>query len=579
MRQCLTEGREFQGELLNFRKDGSPLINRLCITPICGQAGTLTHFIGIQAFTEARLELGPLPAPPWKSHALAQAPASVLAGQGLGGPVARQAVSGEPSGSGAADGRCKRRSTTEAGVSGSADSAAGSGEGLLALSDEVLAQRVFSLVGPRDLACLAMVCRRFHHLADSDSVWAAVCTAQWGEETAAALGQVAARRQLRWGRIAREITTLEAAAWRKLTVKGAVEPYRCNFSACAVGSKLVLFGGEGANMQPLNDTFVLDLEADAPEWRAVRVGSAPPGRWGHTLSCLNSSALVVFGGCGADGLLNDVFVLDLDEQEPTWREVAGREPAGDGEEAGGGGGQRPRPRSWHSSCTLDGSKLVVFGGCTDSGRLLSDTFLLDLEAEKPTWREIPVNWSPPSRLGHSLSVYEDRKILMFGGLATSGPLRLRSSDAFTIDLSEDSPSWRYVTGSTLPGGATAAGTAPPPRLDHVAFGVAGGRVLIFGGSIAGLNSASQVYLLDPAAEKPMWRVLDLPGQKPNFAWGHSTCVMGGTRAVVLGGQTGEEWILNELHELSLLSPPAAAEITPGDDEDPLPLDSQAEQRT
>lgn len=48
-------------------------------------------------------------------------------------------------------------------------------------------------------------------------------------------------------------------------------------------------------------------------------------------------------------------------------------------------------------------------------------------------------------------------------------------------------------------------------------------------------------------------MLNLPGQQPKFAWGHSTCVLGGTRAVVLGGDTGEEWILNELHELSLLS--------------------------
>jgi len=29
--------------------------------------------------------------------------------------------------------------------------------------------------------------------------------------------------------------------------------------------------------------------------------------------------------------------------------------------------------------------------------------------------------------------------------------------------------------------------------------------------------------------------------------------VGGTKAVVLGGQTGEEWTLTEMHELSLLS--------------------------
>lgn len=318
-----------------------------------------------------------------------------------------------------------------------------------------------------------------------------------------------------------------------------MEPSRCNFSACAVGNKLVLFGGEGVNMQPMNDTFVLDLGVAHPEWQYVKVNSPPPGRWGHTLSCLNGSWLVVFGGCGRDGLLNDVFVLDLDAKQPTWREV-------------GAGAGAPLPRSWHSSCTLDGTKLVVSGGCADSGVLLSDTFLLDLTMEKPVWREIPVAWSPPSRLGHTLCVYQKCKILMFGGLAKSGPLRLRSSDVFTIDLSEDAPNWKYITGSTLPGGATPAGTPPPPRLDHVAISLPSGRILIFGGSIAGLHSPSQLYVLDPKEDEPSWRVLSFPGQQqPNFAWGHSTCVVGGTRAVVLGGHTGEEWILNELHELSI----------------------------
>jgi len=132
--------------------------------------------------------------------------------------------------------------------------------------------------------------------------------------------------------------------------------------------------------------------------------------------------------------------------------------------------------------------------------LLSDTFLLDLSMEKPIWREIPVTWTPPSRLGHTLSVYGGRKILMFGGLAKSGPLRFRSSDVFTMDLSEEEPCWRCVTGSGMPGAGNPGGIAPPPRLDHVAVSLPGGRILIFGGSVAGLHSASQLYLLDPTDE-------------------------------------------------------------------------------
>nr|AML78125.1 putative LOV domain-containing protein [Helonias bullata] len=511
IRRCIEDGIEFQGDLLNFKKDGSPLMNRLRLTPIYGDDRTITHVIGIQFFMEANIDLGQLP-----------------------GSLAKETVRHH-----------SNRVVDEKSICRPISFSSGYGNicrefcSMFQLSDEVLSQKILSRLAPRDVASVGSVCTRLYQLTKNEDLWRMVCQNAWGSETTRALETVLGAKRLGWGRLARELTTLEAAAWRKLMVGGAVEPSRCNFSACAVGNRVVLFGGEGVNMQPMNDTFVLDLNASNPEWRHVKVSSPPPGRWGHTLSCLNGSWLVVFGGCGRQGLLNDVFILDLDAKHPAWREIAGVAP--------------PLPRSWHSSCTLDGTKLVVSGGCADSGVLLSDTFLLDVTMEKPVWREIPVSWSPPSRLGHSLSAYGGRKILMFGGLAKSGPLRLRSSDVFTMDLGEDEPGWRCITGSWMPGAGNPAGVGPPPRLDHVAVSLPGGRILIFGGSVAGLHSASQLYLLDPTEEKPTWRILNVPGRPPRFAWGHSTCVVGGTRAIVLGGQTGEEWMLSELHELSLAS--------------------------
>nr|AML77746.1 putative LOV domain-containing protein [Curcuma sumatrana]AML78183.1 putative LOV domain-containing protein [Curcuma longa] len=501
IQRCLEAGIEFQGDLLNFRKDGSPVMNKLQIKPIYGDDEIITHHMGIQFFADTDINLGPLPGPLTRE---VEKPSDRLIGYPIStghGQICRETC-------------C-----------------------LFQVGDEVLSQKILSRLSPRDIASVSSVCKSLYELTKNEDLWKMVCQNAWGSETTRALETVPGARRLGWGRLARELTTLEAVSWRKLTVGGAVEPSRCNFSACAVGNRLVLFGGEGLNMQPMNDTFVLDLNASNPEWRHVNVTSAPPGRWGHTLSCLNGSWLVVFGGCGTQGLLNDVFILDLDAQHPGWREISGLAP--------------PVPRSWHSSCTLDGTKLVVSGGCADSGVLLSDTYLLDITMEKPVWREIPASWTPPSRLGHSLSVYDGRKILMFGGLAKSGPLRLRSSDVFTLDLSEVEPCWRCITGRGMPGAGNPSGIGPPPRLDHVAVSLPGGRILIFGGSVAGLHSPSQLYLLDPTEETPTWRILNVPGRPPRFAWGHSTCVVGGTRTIVLGGRTGEEWVLSELHELSL----------------------------
>ncbi|KAL8229039.1 hypothetical protein R6Q57_013939 [Mikania cordata] len=506
IRRCLNEGIDFQGELLNFRKDGTPLVNRLRLTPIHGDDGVVTHIIGIQVFTETKIDLNSVSYPVFKETCKNQLD---QAAGGKYSPTIGQT-------------KCTERREVC---------------GILLLSDEVIAQNILSRLTLRDVASIGSVCRRIRQLTKNEHVRKMVCQNAWGREVTCALEHMT--KKLGWGRLARELTTLEAVCWKKLRVGGAVEPSRCNFSACAAGNRLVLFGGEGVNMQPMDDTFVLNLDAVNPQWRQVSVKSAPPGRWGHTLSCLNGSWLVVFGGCGKQGLLNDVFVLDLDAKQPTWIEVFGGGP--------------PPPRSWHSSCTIEGSKLVVSGGCTDAGVLLNDTFMLDLTMEKPTWREIPTSRVPPSRLGHSLSVYGRTKILMFGGLANSGHLRLRSSETYTIDLMDEKPQWRVLEYNAFTGVGTQSAVVPPPRLDHVAMSMPCGRVIIFGGSIAGLHSPSQVFLLDPSEEKPSWRILNVPGQAPKFAWGHSTCVVGGTRVLVLGGHTGEEWVLNELHELCLAS--------------------------
>lgn len=506
IRRCLEQGIEFQGELLNFRKDGTPLMNRLKLAPIHDDDGVVTHVIGIQVFSEAKIDLNCLSYPVFKETCTRDY-------DRMGEIPVRE---------GSSPLRQQHQEIC----------------GILRLSDEVLAHNVLSNLTPRDMASLGSVCRRFRQLTKDEHVRKMVCQNAWGREVTGALEQMT--KKLGWGRLARELTTLEAVRWKKFTVGGAVEPSRCNFSACAAGNRLVLFGGEGVNMQPMDDTFVLNLDAANPEWRRVCVKSSPPGRWGHTLSCVNGSSLVVFGGCGRQGLLNDVFVLDLDAKQPTWKEVSGGAP--------------PLPRSWHSSCTVEGSKLVVSGGCTDAGVLLSDTYLLDLTTDNPTWKEIQPSWTPPSRLGHSLSVYGRKKLLMFGGLVKSGHLKLRSGEAYTINLDEEEPVWRQLGCSAYSGSVgTQSAVVPPPRLDHVAVSMPCGRILMFGGSIAGLHSPSQLFLLDPDEEKPSWRILNVPGQPPKFAWGHSTCMVGGTRVLVLGGHTGEEWILNELHELCLAS--------------------------
>lgn len=56
VRAALTAGDAFQGDLLNYRKDGTPFWNQLTLSPIRNETDQITHFIGFQNDITRRVE-------------------------------------------------------------------------------------------------------------------------------------------------------------------------------------------------------------------------------------------------------------------------------------------------------------------------------------------------------------------------------------------------------------------------------------------------------------------------------------------------------------------------------------------
>ena len=54
IRTALSRGEDFNGEILNVRKDGSPFWNELTISPVRDQNGTITNFVSVQRDVTAR---------------------------------------------------------------------------------------------------------------------------------------------------------------------------------------------------------------------------------------------------------------------------------------------------------------------------------------------------------------------------------------------------------------------------------------------------------------------------------------------------------------------------------------------
>jgi PAS domain S-box-containing protein len=48
MRECLEQGEPFEGEAINYRKDGTPYVNQWSIAPVHDPEGTITHWVSVQ---------------------------------------------------------------------------------------------------------------------------------------------------------------------------------------------------------------------------------------------------------------------------------------------------------------------------------------------------------------------------------------------------------------------------------------------------------------------------------------------------------------------------------------------------
>lgn len=187
-----------------------------------------------------------------------------------------------------------------------------------------------------------------------------------------------------------------------------------SLAAYTDASTLLLFGGWDGQ-QRFNDLWSLDV--DTWQWKLLQpAGASPPPRADHSgvmwryCDCGHwKDILVVFGGSTVDGLLNDVWLYDVDTA--TWRQAHC-------------GGQQPTPRSSHAAAIIKGCMLISGGRTADS--LANDLWTLDLTTL--TWRlSLPQSPALPQLCRHAIAATgsvamagpPDEAAVVIDGMATS----------------------------------------------------------------------------------------------------------------------------------------------------------------
>jgi len=315
-----------------------------------------------------------------------------------------------------------------------------------------------------------------------------------------------------------------AQDWTALTP--AVGPMPAPRTQCSAifdvpNRHMVIFGGRG-DSGPLNDVWAFDLVTLTWTELTPGAGSMPAPRFtpasvydpvGHRM--------ITWSGQGSGGaFFNDAWSFDLDTN--AWTALS---PAGG-----------PPNIRYGVARVFDpvGRDLVTFAGFTNLGRF-DDVWRLDADAV--TWTDVSPGSGPIERCLHTASYDAMRgRMIMYGG-QKSGPL----GDIWALDLSNDT--WTELT----------PGSSPPGRYFATSvYDSLNDRLIVFGGTTTG-GKQNEAWAFDLATDT--WSLLTPGGTAPSARDGAVAIYDGALdRLVVFGGEdTGR---LNDVWALEHLTPSA-----------------------
>ena len=280
---------------------------------------------------------------------------------------------------------------------------------------------------------------------------------------------------------------------------------------------MIVFGGTGNN-GTLNDTWAFDLTARS--WaKLTTTGSTPAPRLGFdAVYDPVAHQMVIYAGQGA-GFFSDTWTLNLTRLE--WRDVSPPVAA------------RPKARYGHGAIFDPVSRsLVQFAGFTEESRRFQDTQSFSLANNM--WQDWTPSGTKPDIRCLLTCAFDrtNRKMVIYGG-QRSGFL----DDLWAFDLA--SRTWENLTVSPRPSG----------RLFAASFVERDGRFIVFGGSSASGNlNELQAFNF----QTRQWTQLNVanPPSKRNGAL--TAYIESENRFIVFGGSS-DNGLLNDVWELRSVS--------------------------
>jgi len=347
--------------------------------------------------------------------------------------------------------------------------------------------------------------------------------------------------------------TTVAQSWTALNAVGIPRRSRHAAAYAGMSNQLIVFGGFGFSGE-LNDTWVLDNAngtGGLPVWHQLSTGGpSPAARQGHAAAYdATNNRLIVYGGYGPEAPtgFSDVWVLSNANGQggtPTWTQLT---PGGGtpGQRVGGSVGYNPAT-----------NRLILFGGvhALDACTYASNDVWILTHANglggPPVWSILPTSGLPPYPRSGAVMGYDNasNRLVLHGGADACAYVNLAEARTLThADGTGGTPTW-----TTLP----LSNPTPGGRSDHAGiYDPMTDRLVTFGGiDASGSEWLGDVFLITNATDAGQagWCVLDIPpGDVPLPRFDHSLSFDPLTRRMIVFGGDGDEGVRNDTWILNL----------------------------
>jgi len=269
---------------------------------------------------------------------------------------------------------------------------------------------------------------------------------------------------------------LASGEWSSAAAASPAPAARVGHAAASVSNRFYIFGGRtGVDQQQtsLGDLWVFD--AHTLSWRSIETGEGGPAARSYHVMASHGSCVYLFGGCGAMGRLNDLYVFDTEQEK--WEQL---HPAA--------GSQQPSPRGGPALfATAD--KVYVFGGF--DGKEINDFWAYDLATHR--WETMADQGNrPTARSVTAFGVLDHHRLFIFGGEVDPSEQGHAGAGVFvneTFVFDTSTLTWTKHTPQTN----GEAASQPSARGWLAGTGLGDGRFVLFGG-FDGKNRVADLFL-------------------------------------------------------------------------------------